>query len=34
VFYLCIWDAAMGNGFIKIRACFPYPVKASVNGHE
>lgn len=34
VFYLYIWDAAMGGGFIKICTYFPYPVKAWVNGHE
>jgi hypothetical protein len=34
VFYLCIWDSAMGSGFIKICTYFPYPVKAWVNGHE
>jgi hypothetical protein len=34
VFYLCIWDEAMGPGFIKICTYFPYPVKVWVNGHE
>src|SRR6516225_9666260 len=34
VFYVYIWDAAMGSGFIKICTYFPYPVKAWVNGHE
>jgi hypothetical protein len=34
VFYACIWDTAMGSGFIKICTYFPYPVKAWVNGHE
>jgi hypothetical protein len=34
VFYVCIWDAAMGSGFIKICTYFPYPLKARVNGHE
>ena len=34
VFYVCIWDTAMGSGFIKICSYFPYPVKAWVNGHE
>ena len=34
VFYACIFDAAMGPGFIKICTYFPYPVKAWVNGHE
>ena len=34
VFYVYIWDAAMGSGFIKICTYFPYPVKARVNGHE
>jgi hypothetical protein len=34
VFYVYIWDAAMGSGFIKICSYFPYPVKAWVNGHE
>jgi hypothetical protein len=31
---VCIWDTAMGGGFIKICTSFPYPVKAWVNGHE
>ena len=34
VFYVYIWDTAMGSGFIKICSYFPYPVKAWVNGHE
>ena len=34
VFYVYIWDTAMGSGFIKICTYFPYPVKAWVNGHE
>ena len=34
VFYIYIWDARMGPGFIKICTYFPYPVKAWVNGHE
>jgi len=34
VFYVYIWDAQMGPGFIKICTYFPYPVKAWVNGHE
>ena len=34
VFYVYIWDSAMGGGFIKICSYFPYPVKAWVNGHE
>ena len=34
VFYVYIWDSAMGSGFIKICTYFPYPVKAWVNGHE
>ena len=34
VFYVYIWDTAMGSGFIKICTFFPYPVKAWVNGHE
>jgi hypothetical protein len=34
VFYVYIWDAAVGGGFIKICTYFPYPVKAWVNGHE
>ena len=34
VFYVCIWDTAMGSGFIKICTYFPYPLKAWVNGHE
>jgi hypothetical protein len=34
VFYVYIWDTAMGSGFIKICSYFPYPVKVWVNGHE
>jgi hypothetical protein len=34
VFYVYIFDAAMGPGFIKICTYFPYPVKAWLNGHE
>ena len=34
VFYVYIWDSAMGSGFIKICTYFPYPVKVWVNGHE
>jgi hypothetical protein len=34
VFYVYIWDAAMGGGFIKICTYFPYPLKVWVNGHE
>ena len=34
VFYVYIWDSAMGSGFIKICSYFPYPVKVWVNGHE
>ena len=34
VFYVYIFDARMGPGFIKICTYFPYPVKAWVNGHE
>ena len=34
VFYVYIWDATMGGGFIKICSYFPYPVKAWCNGHE
>jgi hypothetical protein len=34
VFYVYIWDAQMGPGFIKICTYFPYPVKVRVNGHE
>jgi hypothetical protein len=34
VFYVYIFDAQMGPGFIKICTCFPYPVKVWVNGHE
>jgi len=34
VFYVYIWDSAMGGGFIKICSYFPYPVKAWCNGHE
>jgi hypothetical protein len=34
VFYVYIWDAQMGPGFIKICTYFPYPVKVWVNGHE
>jgi hypothetical protein len=34
VFYVYIFDAKMGPGFIKICTYFPYPVKVWVNGHE
>jgi hypothetical protein len=34
VFYVYVFDTAMGPGFIKICTYFPYPVKAWVNGHE
>jgi hypothetical protein len=34
VFYVYIWDEAMGGGFIKICTYFPYPLKVWVNGHE
>jgi hypothetical protein len=34
VFYVYIWDTAMGGGFIKICTYFPYPLKVWVNGHE
>jgi len=34
VFYVYIFDEAMGPGFIKICSYFPYPVKVWVNGHE
>ncbi len=34
VFYVYIFDATMGPGFIKICTYFPYPVKAWLNGHE
>jgi hypothetical protein len=34
VFYVYIFDAQMGPGFIKICTYFPYPVKVWVNGHE
>jgi hypothetical protein len=34
VFYIYIWDSAMGGGFIKICTYFPYPLKVWVNGHE
>jgi hypothetical protein len=34
VFYVYIFDAKMGPGFIKICTYFPYPVKVRVNGHE
>lgn len=34
VFYIYIFDEAMGPGFIKICSYFPYPVKVWVNGHE
>ena len=32
--YFYLWDEAFGPAFIKICACFPYPVKVWVNGHE
>jgi hypothetical protein len=34
VFYVYIWDTAMGGGFVKICTYFPYPLKVWVNGHE
>ena len=34
VFYVYIWDAGMGSGFIKICTYFPYPLKVWANGHE
>ena len=34
VFYVYIFDAKMGPGFIKICTYFPYPIKVWVNGHE
>lgn len=34
VFYVYVFDATMGPGFIKICTYFPYPVKAWLNGHE
>ena len=34
VFYVYIWDAAVGGGFIKVCTYFPYPIKAWVNGHD
>ncbi|MDT3446872.1 hypothetical protein [Pseudofrankia sp. BMG5.37] len=34
VFYVYLFDADMGPGFIKICSYFPYPIKAWVNGHE
>jgi hypothetical protein len=34
VFYVYIFDAQMGPGFIKICTYFPYPVKVWLNGHE
>jgi hypothetical protein len=33
-FYFYIWDADLGPGFITLCACFPYPVKVWLNGHE
>jgi len=32
--YFYLWDADFGPAFIKVCACFPYPVKVRVNGHE
>jgi hypothetical protein len=34
VFYVYIWDAQLGPGFIKICTYFPYPIKVWLNGHE
>ena len=33
-YYFYVLDEERGPGFIKICACFPYPVKIWVNGHE
>jgi len=33
-YYFYVWDVAFGPAFIKVCACFPYPVKVWVNGHE
>ena len=33
-YYFYIWDERRGPGFIKVCACFPYPVKVWLNGHE
>jgi hypothetical protein len=33
-YYFYVWDERWGPGFIKVCACFPYPVKVWLNGHE
>jgi hypothetical protein len=33
-YYFYLWDADFGPAFIKVCACFPYPIKLWVNGHE
>jgi hypothetical protein len=32
--YFYLWDEDFGPAFIKVCACFPYPAKIWVNGHE
>ncbi len=33
-YYFYLWDEGFGPAFIKVCACFPYPAKIWVNGHE
>jgi len=33
-YYFYLWDEDFGPAFIKVCACFPYPAKIWVNGHE
>jgi hypothetical protein len=33
-YYFYLWDADSGPAFIKVCACFPYPAKIWINGHE
>jgi hypothetical protein len=33
-YYFYLWDEEFGPAFIKVCACFPYPAKIWVNGHE
>jgi hypothetical protein len=33
-YYFYLWDDDFGPAFLKVCACFPYPAKIWVNGHE
>ena len=33
-YYFYVWDDDFGPAFVKVCACFPYPMKIWVNGHE